>query len=70
MLGTNMRGGLAGRPYTGGSSRPGRVRRRSAGCWRANRRVFGQATIRHAVFGIVRGVLDDALGDERRMLGA
>jgi hypothetical protein len=36
----------------------------------ANRRVFGQATIRHAVFGIVRGVLDDALGDERRMLGA
>jgi hypothetical protein len=35
----------------------------------ANRRVFGQATIRHAVFGIVLGVLDDAFGDERRMLG-
>jgi hypothetical protein len=29
----------------------------------ANWRVFGQATIRHAVFGIVLGVLDDALDD-------
>jgi hypothetical protein len=29
----------------------------------ANRRVFGQATIRHAVFGIVLGVLEDALDD-------
>jgi hypothetical protein len=29
----------------------------------ANRRVFGQATIRHAVFGIVLGVLADALDD-------
>jgi hypothetical protein len=27
----------------------------------ANRRAFGQATIRHAVFGIVLGVLEDAL---------
>ena len=27
----------------------------------ANRRAFGQATIRHAVFGIVLGLLDDAL---------
>src|SRR6476659_3090158 len=29
----------------------------------ANRRAFGQATIRHAVFGIVLGVLEDALND-------
>ena len=28
-----------------------------------NRRAFGQATIRHAVFGIVLGVLEDALND-------
>jgi hypothetical protein len=27
----------------------------------ANRRAFGQATIRHAVFGIVLGLLEDAL---------
>jgi hypothetical protein len=27
----------------------------------ANRRAFGQATIRHAVFGIVLGVVEDAL---------
>src|SRR4051794_38971872 len=29
----------------------------------ADRRVFGQATIRHAVFGIVLGLLEDALND-------
>jgi hypothetical protein len=29
-----------------------------------NRRAFGQATIRHAVFGIVLGLVEDAL-DER-----
>jgi hypothetical protein len=29
----------------------------------ANRRAFGQATIRHAVFGIVLGLLEDALND-------
>ena len=29
----------------------------------ANRRAFGQATIRHAVFGIVLGVVEDALDD-------
>ena len=29
----------------------------------ASRRAFGQATIRHAVFGIVLGVLEDALND-------
>jgi len=29
----------------------------------ANRRAFGQATIRHAVFGIVLGVIEDALSD-------
>jgi hypothetical protein len=29
----------------------------------ANPRAFGQATIRHAVFGIVLGVLEDALND-------
>jgi hypothetical protein len=29
----------------------------------ANRRAFGQATIRHAVFGIVLGFLEDALND-------
>jgi hypothetical protein len=29
----------------------------------ANRRGFGQATIRHAVFGIVLGLLEDALSD-------
>jgi hypothetical protein len=28
-----------------------------------NRRAFGQATIRHAVFGIVLGLLEDALDD-------
>jgi energy-converting hydrogenase Eha subunit A len=27
----------------------------------ANRRVFGQATIRHAVFGVVLGLLEVAL---------
>jgi hypothetical protein len=32
----------------------------------ANRRAFGQATIRHAVFGIVLGLLEDALNDPRR----
>ena len=31
----------------------------------ANPRAFGQATIRHAVFGIVLVVLEDALNDER-----
>jgi hypothetical protein len=29
----------------------------------ANRRAFGQATIRHAVFGIVLGLLEDSLND-------
>ena len=29
----------------------------------ANARAFGQATIRHAVFGIVLGLLEDALND-------
>jgi hypothetical protein len=29
----------------------------------ANRRAFGQATIRHAVFGIVLGLLEDALNN-------
>jgi hypothetical protein len=29
----------------------------------ANRRAFGQATIRHAVFGIVLGLVEDALND-------
>jgi hypothetical protein len=29
----------------------------------ANRRAFGQATVRHLVFGIVLGLLEDALGD-------
>ena len=29
----------------------------------ANRRAFGQATIRHALFGIVLGLLEDALND-------
>ena len=29
----------------------------------ANRRAFGQATVRHAVFGIVLGLLEDALDD-------
>jgi hypothetical protein len=28
-----------------------------------NRRAFGQATVRHAVFGVVLGVLEDALDD-------
>ena len=31
----------------------------------ANRRAFGQATIRHAVFGSVLGLLEDALNDRR-----
>jgi hypothetical protein len=31
----------------------------------ANPRAFGQATIRHAVFGIVLGVLEDSLDDRR-----
>ena len=29
----------------------------------ANRRAFGQATIRHAVFGIVLGLVEDTLND-------
>jgi hypothetical protein len=29
----------------------------------ANRRAFGQATIRHAVFGIILGLLEDVLND-------
>jgi hypothetical protein len=29
----------------------------------ANPRAFGQATIRHAVFGVVLGILEDALND-------
>jgi hypothetical protein len=33
----------------------------------ANRRAFAQATIRHAVFGIVLGLLEDALNDRGRM---
>jgi hypothetical protein len=32
----------------------------------ANGRAFGQATIRHAVFGIVLGLLEDALNDPQR----
>ena len=36
----------------------------------ANRRAFGQATIRHAVFGIVLGLLEDALNDRRPALVA
>jgi hypothetical protein len=31
----------------------------------ANRRAFGQATIRHAVFGMVLGLLEDTLNDQR-----
>jgi hypothetical protein len=31
-----------------------------------NSRAFGQATIRHAVFGIVLGLLEDALNDRTR----
>ena len=31
-----------------------------------NPRAFGQATIRHAVFGIVLGLLEDALNDRTR----
>jgi hypothetical protein len=31
----------------------------------ANRRAFGQATIRHAVFGIVLGLVEDALNGRR-----
>ena len=34
----------------------------------ANRRAFGQATIRHAVFGIVLGLLEDALNDRSASL--
>src|SRR5262245_4609332 len=34
----------------------------------ANRRSFGQATIRHAVFGIVLGFLEDALDDRGAQL--
>ena len=34
----------------------------------ANRRAFGQATIRHAVFGIVLGLLEDALNGPRAKL--
>ena len=34
----------------------------------ANRRAFGQATIRHAVFGIVLGFLEDALNDRSAKL--
>ena len=33
-----------------------------------NRRAFGQATIRHAVFGIVLGLLEGALNDRRAEL--
>jgi len=33
----------------------------------ANRRAFGQATIRHAVFGIVLGLLEDALERPQRI---
>ncbi len=33
-----------------------------------NRRAFGQTTIRHAVFGIVLGVLEDALNHRRAEL--
>jgi hypothetical protein len=29
----------------------------------SSRRAFGQATIRQAVFGVVRGLLEDALDD-------
>ena len=34
----------------------------------ANRRAFGQATIRHAVFGIVLGLLENALNDRSSRL--
>jgi hypothetical protein len=34
-----------------------------------SRRAFGQATIRHAVFGIVLGLLEDALNDGRERSG-
>jgi hypothetical protein len=34
----------------------------------ANPRAFGQATIRHAVFGIALGLLEDALNDRRAKL--
>src|SRR6478609_11318025 len=33
----------------------------------ANPRAFGQATIRHAVFGIVLGLLEDALNDRTEL---
>src|SRR3954464_5153056 len=36
----------------------------------ANPRAFAQATIRHAVFGIVLGVLEDALNDRSAQLTA
>src|SRR3954451_16038676 len=34
----------------------------------ASRRAFGQATVRHAVFGIVLGLLEDALNDRGTQL--
>jgi hypothetical protein len=34
----------------------------------ANRRAFGQATIRHAVFGVVLGILEGALDDRSAQL--
>jgi Family of unknown function (DUF6789) len=34
----------------------------------ANRRAFGQATIRHAVFGIVLGILEETLNDRSARL--
>ena len=35
-----------------------------------NLRAFGQATIRHAVFGIVLGLVEDALNDRSRSLAS
>jgi len=35
----------------------------------SNRRAFGQATIRHAVFGVVLAVLEDALTDRSAPAG-
>src|SRR3982074_1220388 len=63
-----LRGLLAGLPETlprAPCAWPGRVARdppprKGRPKLAANRRAFGQATIRHAVFGIVLGLLEDA----------
>jgi hypothetical protein len=69
MLQTSVRGGVAGAVATVVMTLDRyHPARKELPKLAANRRAFGHATIRHAVFGIVLGLLEDALDDRGAQL--